>query len=105
MPSEWLEPLLKHLVTHFVSDKSRAEMVAAGINTVREICARVPLAMSTELLDDLVSYRKDREASVVAASRSLLQLYRDKMPELLAKKNRGRCARGCGRCPVASSFV
>ena len=44
MPPEQLEPVLNTLVDHFVSDKSRPEMVAIGINTTREVCVRVPLA-------------------------------------------------------------
>ena len=53
---------------------------------------RVPLAMDATLLSDLIAYRKDRDRGVVAASRALLQLYRQRMPELLHKKERGRGA-------------
>ena len=35
---ETLHPLLQTLVHHFVSDKSRPEMVAIGLNTAREVC-------------------------------------------------------------------
>ena len=49
---------------------------------------RVPLAMDATLLSDLIAYRKDRDRGVVAASRALLQLYRQRMPELLHKKER-----------------
>ena len=51
---------------------------------------RVPLAMDSTLLADLIEYRKDRDRGVVAASRSLLQLYRERMPSMLPKKHRGR---------------
>ena len=40
VPPESLQPLLRTLAQHFVSDKSRPEMVAIGINTTREVCAR-----------------------------------------------------------------
>ena len=90
VPPEMLQPLISTLVTHFVSDKSRGEMITVGLNTVREMCARVPLAMDSTLLSDLLEYRKSREKGVVAAARSLLQLYRQQMPELLHKKLRGR---------------
>ena len=60
MPPETLEPLIKTLVNHFVSDKSRPEVVTLGINTVRELCVRVPLAMDAALLADLIEYRKDK---------------------------------------------
>ena len=44
VPPESLQPLLRALAQHFVSDKSRPEMVAIGINTTREVCARVRVA-------------------------------------------------------------
>ena len=92
VPPESLQPLLRTLAQHFVSDKSRPEMVAIGINTTREVCARVPLAMDATLLSDLLEYRKDRDKAVVASARSLLQLFRAKRPELLHKKYRGKGA-------------
>ena len=92
VPPESLQPLLRTLAQHFVSDKSRPEMVAIGINTTREVCARVPLAMDATLLSDLLEYRKDRDKAVVASARSLLQLFRTKRPELLHKKYRGKGA-------------
>ena len=46
--------------------------------------------MDATLLSDLLEYRKDRDRAVVAAARSLLHLFREKMPELLHKKQRGR---------------
>ena len=52
---------------------------------------RVPLAMDATLLSDLIAYRKDRDRGVVAAARALLQLYRQRMPELLPRR-RGRGA-------------
>jgi protein SDA1 len=87
-----LQPLLRHLANHFVTDKSRPEMVAIGLNTAREVCVRVPLAMDETLLADLIEYRRDRDRAVVAGARSLLQLFRTKAPALLHKKYRGK---GC----------
>ena len=40
VPPEALEPLLRQLVNQFVHDRARPEVVAVGINTVREICLR-----------------------------------------------------------------
>lgn len=45
---ETLHPLLQTLVHHFVSDKSRPEMVAIGLNTAREVC--MPLRNSCALV-------------------------------------------------------
>ena len=62
------------------------------VSLTPQVCARVPLAMDATLLADLIEYRKDRDKAVVAAARSLLQLFRDRMPALLHKKYRGK---GC----------
>ena len=45
---------------YFVSDKSRPEVITLGLNTVREICFRVPLAMEATLLADLIEYRNEK---------------------------------------------
>jgi protein SDA1 len=92
VPPECLTPLVATLVNYFVTDKSRPEVISIGINTVRELCVRVPLVMDETLLGDLVEYRKERDRGVVTAARGLLQFYRAAMPELLHKKLRGRGA-------------
>ena len=40
VPPDALDPLLRQLVNQFVHDRARPEVVAVGINTVREICLR-----------------------------------------------------------------
>ena len=90
VPPEMVTPLVQTLVQHFVSDRSRPEVITLGLNTVRELCLRVPLAMDETLLADLIEYRKDKDRGVVAGARGLLQLYRERMPELLPKKYRGK---------------
>ena len=64
------------------------------LNTVREVCARCPLTMSCDLLQDLTAYKKYRDKSVAMAARSLIQLFRTINPSLLARKDK-----------VASRFI
>lgn len=64
--------------------------MAVGLNAVREVSARCPLAMTEELLRDLVLYKKSKDKSVIMASRSLVQLFRAVNPTLLHRKDRGR---------------
>ncbi|KAJ1632560.1 SDA1-domain-containing protein, partial [Pavlovales sp. CCMP2436] len=92
VPPDAVDPLVKAVVRHFVSDKSRPEVIAIGLNTLREICSRVPAVLDESLLGDLVQYRKDRDKNVVAAARSLIGVYREAHPELLHKKDRGKDA-------------
>ncbi|KAJ8539827.1 hypothetical protein K7X08_014079 [Anisodus acutangulus] len=90
VPPDAVEPLFKQVVNQFVHDRSRPEAISVGINVVREICLRMPLLMTEDLLQDLVLYKKSNEKAVSAAARSLLTLFREICPSLLVKKDRGR---------------
>ncbi|KAL6549748.1 hypothetical protein OROMI_020236 [Orobanche minor] len=90
VPPDAVEPLFKQIVNQFVHDRSRTESITVGLNVVREICLRIPLLMTEDLLQDLVSYKKSNEKSVSSAARSLLTLFREVCPSLLIKKDRGR---------------
>jgi protein SDA1 len=90
VPAELVTPILRHLAYYFVSDRRADEVVAVGLNTIRELCARVPEAMDPILLQDLVQYRKSRCRGIMMAARSVLQLYRRVKPTLLPRRERGR---------------
>ncbi|XP_015108710.1 protein SDA1 homolog [Diachasma alloeum] len=90
VPPDVLEPLLKTLVNNFVTERNSADVMAIGLNAVREICVRCPLVMNEDLLRDLAQYKNYRERSVMMAARSLISLFRQTMPELLHRKDRGR---------------
>ena len=64
--------------------------MSIGLNATREICLRCPLAMGEDLLRDLAMYKTYKEKSVMMAARSLITLYREQLPALLHKKDRGR---------------
>lgn len=90
VPPDAVEPLFKQVVNQFVHDRSRTEAIAVGLNVVREICLRMPLLMTEDLLQDLVLYKKSHEKAVSSAARSLVTLFREVCPSLLIKKDRGR---------------
>ncbi|KAL1598718.1 Severe Depolymerization of Actin [Paraconiothyrium brasiliense] len=92
VPPDVLEPLIQKIANEFVSEASAQEVAAAGLNAIREICARQPLAMSDTLLQDLVMYRKSKDKGVQMAARGLLSLYREVGAELLKKRDRGKDA-------------
>lgn len=60
--------------------------MAIGLNAVREICARCPLAMGEDLLRDLAMCKGYKEKSVMMAAGSLIMIYREQLPNLLHKK-------------------
>ena len=93
VPPDALEPLLRQLVNQFVHDRARPEVVAVGINTVREICLRCPLVMHEDLLQDLAQYKRARDKPVATAARALIALFRELAPGMLEKKDRGKGAR------------
>ncbi|KAK0388029.1 hypothetical protein NLU13_4273 [Sarocladium strictum] len=92
VPPDVLEPLLQKIANEFVSEASASEVAAAGLNSIREICARQPLAMTDTLLQDLVQYRKSKDKGVMMAAKGLLSLYREVGAELLKKRDRGKNA-------------
>ncbi|KAF1995717.1 SDA1-domain-containing protein [Amniculicola lignicola CBS 123094] len=92
VPGDVLEPLIQKIANEFVSEAAASEVAAAGLNSIREICARQPGAMSGTLLQDLVMYRKSKDKGVMMAARGLLSLFREAAPELLNKRDRGKDA-------------
>ncbi|CAG8538855.1 9886_t:CDS:2 [Diversispora eburnea] len=88
IPPDVLEPVIKAITNNFVSDHCSNGVMAAGLNAIREICVRQPLAIDATLLQDLTEYRSDRDKSVMMAARSLIGLFREINPELLKRKDR-----------------
>ncbi|KAI8092331.1 SDA1-domain-containing protein [Gilbertella persicaria] len=92
VPPDVLEPVLKAIANNFVTDRVANEVMAVGINGIREICSRQPLAMDATLLQDLAQYKQHRDKGVLMAARSLIALFRELNPEMLARKDRGKTA-------------
>lgn len=90
IPPNELEPVLRAIVNNFVNEKNSTEAITVGLNTVRELCARNPLIMDEDLLQDLIQYQKYKNKNVSIAAKSLVYLFRIKNPELLKKKERGK---------------
>jgi len=90
VPPDAIEPVLKAIVNNFVTERNSSEVMAVGLNAIRELCARCPLVMDEDLLRDLAEYKTYKNKSVMMASKSLIVLFRETHPELLAKKDRGR---------------
>lgn len=92
VPPDALEPLVQKIANEFVSEASSSEVASAGLNAIREICVRQPLAMNDTLLQDLVMYRKSKDKGVMMAAKGLLSLYREVGADLLKKRDRGKTA-------------
>lgn len=90
VPPEALESLLMKIANNFVSERSAPEVMAVGINAIREVCRRCPLAMTEDLLQDLAEYKKYKNKAVMTAAKGLIGTFRELNPTLLKKKDRGR---------------
>lgn len=90
VPPEVIEPINKTIASNFVTERNSSDVMAIGLNSIREVCTRCPLSMDEDLLRDLVLYKNYKDKSVMMAARSLITLYREQLPNLLHKKDRGR---------------
>ena len=90
VPPDVLEPLIQKIANEFVSEAAAAEVASAGLNAIREICVRQPLAMNETLLQDLVMYRKSKDKGVMMAAKGLLGLFREVGADMLKKRDRGK---------------
>ncbi len=95
VPPDELKNLVKTVANNFVTDRCRGEVIAVGLNTLREIAARVPLLLDEEDIEhiwlDMIDYRTFRgDKNVAVAARSALNFIREVRPELLRRKDRGK---------------
>merc|ERR1712142_421490 len=90
VPPEILQPMVRTIVDNFVTERNANEVVAVGINAVREICNRAPLTMTDDLLGDLAGYKNSKAKPIAMAARSIIGVFREINPEMLQRKDRGR---------------
>merc|ERR1712228_563131 len=91
VPPEIIRPIIRHIADGFVGQFSCKESIAVGINAIRLICKRQPIAMDIDLLHDLAQYVKyKKDAGVQMAARALIHLYRIENPNMLKQRDRGK---------------
>ena len=62
VPPDSLEPVIYAIADNFVWSNCASEVITAGMNSLREICSRCPLAMPETLLKSLMEdYKNHRE--------------------------------------------
>ncbi|KAF9532363.1 protein required for actin cytoskeleton organization and cell cycle progression [Crepidotus variabilis] len=89
-PPDAITPVIRKLAQEFVHPGVASEVIAAGLNSIREVSRRQPWAMEEDLLGDLIEYRKSKDKSVTSAARGLLKLYREVNPNMLKRRERGK---------------
>ncbi|KNC84059.1 hypothetical protein SARC_03721 [Sphaeroforma arctica JP610] len=92
VPPDTVEQMITALANNFVTERCSSEVMTVGLNSIRGMCTRSPLAMSSTLMSDLAEYKSYKDKSVMMAARALIGLFRDINPEVLPKKDRGFAA-------------
>lgn len=90
VPPDIIEPLIMTIANNFVTDRNSGEVMTVGINAIKEVAARCPLAINEDLLQDLSLYKIHKDKNVMMSARGLIQLFRNLNPQMLHKKDRGR---------------
>lgn len=89
-PPDTVEPILAAIANNFITERNNSEVITVGINSIREISSRCPLAMTDNLLADLIEYKTYKDKGVSTAAKSLIALFREKNPNMLHKRMRGK---------------
>ena len=90
VPQESILPVLKYIIMNFANESCKEDRITAGLNSIREMCVRMPLLMEADDLEFLAKLRYFKNKGVSTAARGLINLYRDLNPMLLTKEFRGR---------------
>ena len=91
VPPEEIKPITEKIINNYITEYCQNQHITIGLNTVREILARMPLALDEAQIEYLVEFRHfKKNSSVRSAAKSLVNFFRDVCPELLPKKFIGR---------------
>ncbi|KAL2099698.1 hypothetical protein ACEWY4_004092 [Coilia grayii] len=90
VPPEIMESVVMTIANNFVTDRNSGEVMTVGINAIKEVVTRCPLAMNEDLLQDLTQYKSHKDKNVVMSARGLIQLFRSLNPHMLHRKDRGK---------------
>ncbi|XP_029644018.1 protein SDA1 homolog [Octopus sinensis] len=102
VPPDVIENIVKTIAYNFITERNSADAIAVGLNAVKEIISRCPLALTEELIQDLAQYKSSREKAVSMASRGLIQVVKQINPNILNKKDRGRLTEAMQEAELAS---
>ncbi|XP_043913652.1 protein SDA1 homolog [Protopterus annectens] len=90
VPPEIIQPVLRTIANNFITDRNSGEVMTVGINAIKEVSSRCPLAMTEELLQDLAEYKSHKDKNVMMAAKTLINIFRSTNPQMLNRKDRGK---------------
>ncbi len=90
VPPEDIKPIIEKIINNYVTDYCSAQHITIGLNATREILTRMPLALDAAQIEYMCDFKQNKNKSVRAAAKSLVNFFRDVCPQLLPKKYVGR---------------
>ena len=94
VPPEELMPVVRAIAFNFITERCSNEVIAVGMNSVREIFSRVPAILREpdmgDFIEDLAQYSRKTHKSVMMAAHGIINLVRELYPTLLKKGDRGK---------------
>jgi hypothetical protein len=85
---------VKAISFNFITERCNNEVLAIGLNSVREIIRRIPAILREDgmgdFIADLAQYSRKTHKSVMIAAHGVVNLVRDIYPTLLHKSHRGK---------------
>lgn len=90
VPPETVKPVIERIISNYVTEYCNNSHITIGLNAIREVLMRMPLALEESQIEYLCLFRSHRHRSVSIAAKSLINYFRDVCPELLPKKMKGR---------------
>jgi SDA1 len=94
VPPDDLLPVIKAIAFNFVTERCTGDVMAVGINVIKEVIKRVPAVLDEPGMDafvqDICAYSRNRDKSVVVAARGFTNLIREIYPSLLRGRDRGK---------------
>lgn len=92
-PVEEVQPVVQKIIDNFLNERSNSALqLTIGLNTILEIIRRMPMVITEGQIEYLGAFRNYKNKSVRAALKGVVNILRDKRPEILEKKMRGRVA-------------
>lgn len=89
-PLAELHPIVQLILLNFANEAAAQDKLVMGVNTLKEICLRLPEAMEEDDIYQICLLRKIKHKNVAGSIRSFINLWRGIDPRKLRKEYRGR---------------
>lgn len=89
-PLSELQPIVALILQNFANEAAPMTKMVMGVNTLKEICLRIPEAMEEDDIYQICLLRKNKHKMVAGCIRSFINLWRGLNPRKLKKEFRGR---------------